>query len=353
MVTLPIKVYKDTWYNCVANVLIGILQGKYPHKNIENFLTNHINGNYFITPSIIDDYFDTWHLNKGYFSVQVHYNVDVLFDLFDKKDNKYINVASTFEFVRESITNGDYCSIPLDRYYFPNGVDHNNYHLVHPVFIYGYDDLERVFYIIDDVMAYGNQDYYKLPYEDFIKSVISVFESGIEPFIFERGLDKLRSVKLKGFSEDVEMTKDNCKNNFEKILKYEKSGPTDINTYKLYGIEAIAKYAEIIEQALPELEDVINFKFISSQPLYLQKKNIDKIHFLHSLGVLDNPEHEYFSDKFITIYKQWELFRNKAWYYIEKGIHRTSNTNKVLAKSLTAIYSLEKETYLQVLEKLK
>lgn len=68
-----------------------------------------------------------------------------------------------------------YSYLWLDKFEIPDTVEYHNYHFVHPVLVYGYDDAERVLYILNFTWSKGSY-LQKVSYEDIKKAFLLMNE---------------------------------------------------------------------------------------------------------------------------------------------------------------------------------
>ena len=78
-------------------------------------------------------------------------------------------------FIRESIKNGMYLFFPADRYYLNGYDEYRSKHLVHEVFVYGFDDKAEVFYTADNSINRKYADK-KISYSDLAEAYFAVSE---------------------------------------------------------------------------------------------------------------------------------------------------------------------------------
>ena len=80
-----------------------------------------------------------------------------------------------------------YSYLWLDKFEIPDTVEYHNYHFVHPVLVYGYDDVERVLYILNFTWSKGSY-LQKVSYE-YIKKAFLLMNEQIENNFYMMGGD--------------------------------------------------------------------------------------------------------------------------------------------------------------------
>ena len=72
-------------------------------------------------------------------------------------------------YLTESIENGFYSYIWVDKHYMPGSEDYMNWHFVHPVMVYGYDDRSKTISFVHFMSAKGTV-LQEVSYDDFIRA---------------------------------------------------------------------------------------------------------------------------------------------------------------------------------------
>lgn len=173
-----IKPYNDLWLDCVSNNLISMLMcwdesyrdiifyaGISYRKKLLNQIFNY-------------DGERERFLDEGFFTPKVIYTIDLLNSLIEKEITILTSDQEVLNEIKSALRN-EYCVfVTVDRYFYPAGREAGKYNMIHPVFIYGYDDSSKTLKTIEDCIIPGTLAYYDLPYQCLLDSCRDFIENG-------------------------------------------------------------------------------------------------------------------------------------------------------------------------------
>lgn len=284
----------------------------------------------------------TEYKKNGWLTLQTHFNLDknklddlLAFETFYVKEDP-------LKTIKELINKGYYIYMEVDRYYFPGGVEYLKTHLYHRTLIYGYDDNDKSLFLLEDCVRLGYTDHYILSYEDFNKVTLEAFDHS-------EGSIELLCCKVKSVVEDLSVITSNVEsriiNNLQHYLTNQIVEHDDIY-YDTYGIITILEYADSIHNIVPFIEDYPILQAVSKMPIDLQKRNLLTISLLDELGKLNNDKTAKLTLLYKEILRDWELFRNLIYIYLEKKKKNDINLNYIdkIKILLSDVYKKEKKT---------
>ncbi|WP_167957228.1 BtrH N-terminal domain-containing protein [Anaerosporobacter faecicola] len=270
---------------------------------------------------------------------------------------KQIILRSTFvesglkihDFIKFYIDQGYYIYCEADDYYIPDRLPYQNLHLVHDMFVYGYDDIERVYYIL----GYNNKFTYAqstCSYTTFEKA----FYSESMNDVVNTWADNIRLLKYKPYQYKFNMKL------VKHLLSEYLSGQNSYETYnrfdeprcdRVYGIEVYDK----VLQHLTLVEEN-NKSDNKKKDIYLDN-HIFRLLMEHKKLMMMRME--FINNRFVDIsnlinaYKQVEQIASKSHGI---AIKYWSNESLVyiekLKQNITLIKKLECNILKDLLEKL-
>ncbi|WP_078557195.1 hypothetical protein [Bacillus alkalicellulosilyticus] len=339
---LAIRPYNDIWLDCKYNNFVGMLINHNPSfKNIifemsvsylkiqtkQKFSSTNVKKNL---------------LEGGLFFPEVSYNLEHIQNLITVKEKQFTSTdyKKLHEYIKNFLHEDYYILLKVDRYFYPNGRDAGKFHMVHPVFIYGYNDYEQCYYAIEDCMHPGKLDYYKLPY--------SCVNESSTYFIYEKNQTiGVRTCKIKENLPKVSEpnyilyhARETTKNLLESKLFFNEQ----YDIYYQTGFSALDEFNKEFLDYINMLREIniLALRFNSFQQLHGRNALIIKS-ILTEYKVDTSKGKEIYED-YQTLSKEWEMLKNRTQYMYKVKMKKGKCTNyKECQDRIGKIVSLERE----------
>lgn len=304
---LEVEPYNRFWGNCVTNMFLTILLKKDPSYE----------------PLIYLNGYEYSYLSKDIFHLD--YTADY-YDYF--KNNLFIFDPGHFtdrnnflkEF-KEILLSNPYVTLNVDLFYWNNeGAYYNKVHRSHFSFIVGFNDEEKVFYVLEEDVRlnYGVRE---IPFENAIQAVQSEYRSNCEDF----RIISYKCSELKPYKLDRGQILSNAENLVSSLDSF------------------IEK--QIILDSTVLLKDAANVHFYRNEYgkiSYRLKGNILLFEKMASDEILDKQVSEQLILSVNDISIKWKIVQNVFYkYYITDRISEIYNVNKRLLE----LFIKEKEMW--------
>jgi len=335
--SLPISPYNKDWYDCYLNGMLSVLIA---HDESFNDLPTYIMSNYRIMfPRKSDMEPDRLQkvLSHGWGILCVK-PVHQVFGLLDKYLSfETINLEKTTEVgpkIKELLLDNYYVQALVDRYYFPNGIDYHNRHVIHPSLFYGFNDEAKVYNILEDHVNYGYTAPYELPYMSFGESLNSLQETEVKR-IFKISI---RNKKFKNDPKIItsmlhEMLVERQENNSDSTIYYGFSG---INYFINNFDEIIHSICTNTLHITTELRKIVRH----------QKRYAEIIRFFEKTGILSHSDALVLNKTFRELFEAWEIIINSIIKRILSG-NNLSNSSR-FSSSFSSYFKIIQEEKLFV-----
>ncbi|NRR24826.1 hypothetical protein [Brevibacillus sp. MS2.2] len=307
--SLPVEPFNGTWINCVNNNLISILMNH--DKNFE--YTPCLAETKYQLHSLEEDARDETTENKS----QAHEDGMLLLDVVRVLDLSSVLDFQTYSFakeesghpaIKEFLRNGYYVFVDLDRFYYPSGVDSEKQHIVHPAFLYGYNEETKSYLLIEDCMQPSKMEKYMLPYDCFDRA----FASAQAPSLLAARIKEQEEQQF--FSR---CTKELIKGNLHSLLLEERTQIKGIHSenspiYTAYGLSVIQRFADSIEQRLLGIS-LPNFQrkaVAIKNPYFFRKSTIHLPLILYKNNWVNETAFDQLTSEYKKLCHDWELYGN-------------------------------------------
>lgn len=229
------------------------------------------------------------------------------------------------QIIKDCLHSGFYLFVNVDRFYYPSGVDAGKNHLKHPAFIYGYNDGENAYLLIEDCIQPSKMENYMLPY-DYFDEAIAAADSGTGTYniVLVRSKDQ----EQRFFSS---YTKDQMRGNLGFLLQEEESpfidpsiSSVDTGVTVAYGLPMIRHFAEMLEQRLAGIlnDDFEHRALAIKNPYYYRKSTVQLPFLLHRMNGLDERHFQSLTDEYKKLCNDWNVCGNTLIKYYYKLKYR-------------------------------
>ncbi|WP_239617705.1 hypothetical protein [Cohnella mopanensis] len=343
--TLKIQPYNDIWLDCINNNLVAMLIAEE-----ESFkrITLYLQVKYI--KMVFDQYYNSAEakekmITEGFMTPGTDYSFDIMNELIEmeKRHFKLIRFQEFMQFIKNALREDFYIFLQIDRYFYPSGRESGVTHMVHPVFIHGYNDEEDYFYAIEDCVNPGINEYYALPYSA-VKRSFEHFVRNDEEIAVTLCKTRNRDV-LVNFFENKTIPLTEAKQMATSLLEDRTIYKEEHDLYYHSGLSSFDHFGSELDEIYNRIQDksIFGIQLLSLQQVH--KRNQELIRFLQENHLVETGD----SDKLISLYtqiqKEWGIFKGKSYYMLEmrdasgQSIH-PDNLN-ALKDRLKAIRSLE------------
>ncbi|QNU66237.1 BtrH N-terminal domain-containing protein [Ruminiclostridium herbifermentans] len=213
----------------------------------------------------------------------------------------------------------------IDCYYMPYRNDtYKKKHVLHPFLIKGYDEQEKVYYVIDQIndesLTYSD---FKISYDDLKFGLKSYDTCEAEDFFYclssysFNNNSNVDLLALKKYAIDIKKTY------HQKIYQ----GLCEFNTYiEVFNVKSLV---DNIDNVILQLNDIANFKLVEK----------------HKLALLFEPPYKELNELNDKTLKCWKTFRRDLYMFYCSNKKNTSVLYDNLKNLLCDIYVQEKEYY--------
>ena len=263
----------------------------------------------------------------------------------------FTNKDKLIDDIKIIISNNQAVAVNVDRYFIP--LKKNNNHLIHSVYIYGYDDEKQEFYIADFVSESGKFTLTTIPYENMQESLNSMDDTD---YTYKYSSKKFFIYTYDVFDYDYEFS---IQELHQKLSDYYKCENTmDANCYevfRMYKVNSDTKWGiGVYEWLIEYISDIKikNNKYMDLRSIYvlLDHKNamLERINYLESENILQN--HDMLRIKYTALLNKINILLNLGIKY------NLSNNEEIIIKMqslINDIIEMEKDaayTFLKIIE---
>ncbi|AIQ56966.1 hypothetical protein [Paenibacillus borealis] len=333
-----IKPYNDLWLDCVSNNLIAMLI--YENESFIN-IPCYMDAVYLkkvLHQSYSSEDIQGGLVDHGAYFPKIQYSQHLLTHLIYRISGEQDILGEKIHTaIKEKLDDGFFVFITVDRFFYPSGVNSKISHMVHPAFIYGYNDEEGCYHSIEDCITMGKMDYYNIPFTSLDQSIK-----------YFKELDKNVDVSYCRVNESDGSFKHHVElSQVIKSLEITLYGGQIYNkNYDLYyhsGIDALTNYLEEFEYLFFNLKDENQFKARTLSFCQLHERNRRLTQLISESYGIDISD---IDEIFIQLQRKWESFKNRSYYLLEikrmNGVNHNHNDLEKLRFLLESIIELER-----------
>ncbi|WP_438431728.1 hypothetical protein [Gorillibacterium sp. sgz500922] len=336
---LEAEPFNGIWLNCVNNNLISMMLNVDPSFKEIMF---YMQVKYFkckFDQEFASDEAKVRMVAEGNMTPYVNYFSDMMYQFFDykKESFKSNDFSGLQDCLKAAIREGSYVFLEIDRFFYPNGREAGNFHMVHPVFIHGYNDREEVFYAIEDCLNPGVMEHYVLPYSSVKQSLEYFIGQGEE---MSAGLCKPRAKEaFEGFFQDKTIPLLEAKKMAADLLANEIIYLENYDLYCDTGLSSLDLFHNELELLMNKMQERSMFalRMLSFQQVH--KRNQDLLEYFEAHKLVDPKESRKLRQRYQEIQQEWGFFKNKSHYLLEK--HGGQLNCQPLKETLSSIRALE------------
>lgn len=325
---LPMTEYNDILFNCLINNQLGFLRAQHPDFYTQDcFVTGH----YEWQENSLND-------PQGPLVFYVDYDI-LDFESYVTPITFPLIGIPQLDQVKAWLREGYYLFVPLDRFYFTGGVEFQDTHLVHASFVYGYDDDEQSFLLMEDCVQHGQYVRYKLSYSDFKASCAALKDTERKP--------------IRGFSPKAQkppLSSDYYRNmalaNLERLLRDERRVLPG-GSVRYTGLVSVKKLAENLETVDFLIPDFVTLRRVSTQAIGLKKRDLKLVELLTKEHLIGLEAGARFRGSFSCLLEKWTLFQKGMFlnFYRKKNkLKRNMSFFDEMKTLLREIHDKEGET---------
>ena len=192
-------------------------------------------------------------------------------------------LVNFIEFAKDILNHQWYLMGDFDEYYIKDKEAYNRYHFRHWAFIYGYNEIEKIFYSIGYTKG-GKYRKYSMSYDEFLKAINVTFSNEKELYV-KKNIDRIEFYAVK-INPDYRFDFNLC-DVYIGIRDYLHSTDSYENDMeKKYGIECEKKYAEYILN-FNDTSGEVDIRF---SRLFMELKNImvRRLKYLVDIGIVSS-----------------------------------------------------------------
>ncbi|MGF6354651.1 hypothetical protein ABIE27_002561 [Paenibacillus sp. 4624] len=335
-----ISPYNELWMDCVTNNLIAMLASqneaflKFPCYMDTIYLRKVFNQSYS-SEGIQEDL-----MSNGAYFPKIQYSLELLNNYIDHEFEEINQDCQSIHNIIKSKIDDGYCLfILVDRFFYPSGLDANTSHMIHPTFIYGYNNDNQSYMALEDCVMMGKMDYYSIPYSSIEKSSQYITSLG-------------RAISL-NFCKTNESSKEfngeipilQVINSLEKMLQGGQIYNKEYDLYYHCGLDSLSTFSNEISTFFYKLTDKNTFRTRALSFCQYHKRNQDVVTLISKYYDINMGEIKLYYEQ---LYKKWFVFKNKSNYILEKrmfsGIHISKDDLAWLNFNLNEIIDLERRT---------
>lgn len=346
VIQLPMRAYNEILFNCIVNNQLGLLLAHHP---VFSSFPSLISASYTWQEikgweRIYNAEQPIWPLKDGVMTLAVSYELHGMNMYMEQVRQTYDTALQITEEIKALLREGYYIFAPLDRFYFTEGLEYMQQHMIHPSFIYGYDDLQGCFLLMEDCVQHGRFEPYSLAYADFEVSLAKVMQ--VSAFALEgfRPYPHLPEWSADYFREQVI-----C--NIRKLLSAQITEGS--RAYIHEGVQGISLFAGHIGKLVPVISNFSALRRNASMPMGLQKRNLAMLDEMYTLGLLDMDAKSSFAQRFEELLALWDRYRKEIFLYSyrnEQDISENPMLFTALQRLLTDIAAKETQAYKNLLQ---
>lgn len=285
-------------------------------------------------------------LQEGFFFPKVKYSFEPLQSLIhrDRKELDSGELSDINDYVKLKIHDGNTVFLSVNRFFYPLGREANRTHLIHPVFIIGYDDDKQSFIAIEDCISPGTLDYYELPYESVNLSCESISQSGKKVIVTTCKVKKQEALMFEHQPQPKIVV-----NRLHQLLNGGREYNENYDLHYDVGLSCLESFTDELEFLIENLRDASLFKIRILSFFQTHGNNLALIKLLR----LNPDQANKLVQKYSELQAEWELFKNQIFYAYAAGSKKAANKLPSLRQQMVHIKNLEEEAAVNFLEILK
>jgi hypothetical protein len=303
-VKLEITPYNRNWLDCYLNNLIAILMTRNAkYEQLIGYVSSRFEMPLPAAGKLTDEEYTSYrgagaylpHIRKGISEA-------LLQRYLDSEEIAITPDTDIIGTVKGLLRDGRYCFVRVNRYYYPGCYDYMTQRLIHPSFIYGYDDDAQKLLLIEDYIQVGRFERYEISYNDFLIAYRSIEQE--ERF----------ALAVSASEAEFEAPLELLKANIDAQLTDEEASDDHFVYYK--GIGGIRRFREHFFEAIEGVTDVTTnvFNRVSTLVFYPDRNRM-LIRDLRAAGLLDSGDGELLAGGFDDLYRLWGGIRAKILQY--------------------------------------
>ncbi len=355
VIKLPIEPYNRTFINCITNNLIAVL--KTHNDSFENmdyslarsYSLFKLKDNKFLSEDARSQI-----LGGGLLTLELTTESPDVEKYFEIKQIDLTEGDNIHILVKEMLLDGYYIFLETDRYHFPDGIEYNKRSFIHPTFIYGIDDVQQKYFVIEDCITPRLFEHYEITFSQIDKA----FKECLPPQTLFSQPDKgmLKAYKPRiDINYDFVLTLEVLERKFEK-LNFEYYDNThdfceNLGLVRKYGLNCIQEFSESFEYVFESItiESLPIQYALATFPYDLQKHNLLLLDHLDRNNLILESQRRGLENRYKGLLKKWEVYRLTIYKYIYLKTKRTDynpdpNFFRELKNLLPEIYNEELQT---------
>lgn len=246
-------------------------------------------------------------------------------------------------FVREALLQGYYVFLMVDQFFIPASSAYQKYHRIHELFIYGYDDVEEVFYISDN---FQNGQYIRgiCSFTDLNYSYIDLSKSK------DLGQELIYLLSFNNFGQfdiNLEVLKELLSDYLFSINSSQKNNLLNQPLKKewVYGLECYVHLIHYLKHIMPKVNQ------LDIRPFYVLKNHktmmIERLMYLSQIQLLKDPDT--FISSYVRIEELAKIVLNLSLKYV---VSKNLNILTRIAERLDQLSSIEADLLPRLLKSL-
>ena len=345
-IKLDIHPYNDIWLGCVHNNIIAMLIARdESFRDIILFLEATYRKK-IIDQNYSSEEAKTKMLTEGFYVPCIDYKLEVVMESIMANSNT--SHSLDFDQLKahtKSFLHDGFCMLlKVDRYYYPSGREAGKTHMIHPVFIHGYDDERSCFHTIEDCMTPGLLENYELPYTAVQDSFRYFEENGIN---FEVTICKVDEKALNYQGREILPS---VKNTLSGLLKSERIYKDQYDLYYQTGISSLEQYAAELDYLLQNMMDASQFRTRTLMYQQFHMRNQQLIRYLDRNRLIESHDAERLCGVYNQVQRSWNAFKIRGYYLLEERQAGKQVDYGILVDKMNEISKLEKEAAQSFLE---
>lgn len=334
-----IRPYNELWLDCINNNLISMFMC-WDESFKDMIFFADVSYRRKLPESIVNnDELLNQFLREGFFTPKVVYTIELMDRLTEKKRSVLVGDWEVLNEIKTALQN-DYCVfVTVDRYFYPSGREAGKLHMIHPVFIYDYDDFSETLKTIEDCMVPGTLAYYDLPYRslldscrDFVEKGQSVEITACKPAFLAKSL------------VDIDPPLRKIARMCEELLD-ENGKAHEYNLVYQTGIKALSDYSDQFVAFIAALEEFSLYKLRVFQFQQLHGRNVKLLRFLRQAGHVRDSRLESLSERYQDLHDRWRSFKDRSFIELaRKKVNKTMDHNRLMELSNQLKEIVQRET---------
>ncbi|GFN30892.1 hypothetical protein [Paenibacillus xylaniclasticus] len=320
--------YNDIWLDCVSNNLLAMLI-----QMDESYRNAPLMMGIKYCKTVTDQEYSSEEarlrmLSEGYLFPYINYSSSFIEGFVMHSPFSFTTYEGLLDFIKSNLEAGSKIFLVIDRLFYPTGRESGKTSMVHPVFIFNFNDESQCFHAIEDCITPGYMDYYDIPYTSIQKSCQSFLEQG-KPITGNicRPLET-------PLSDGLSLAKAQALNMVNHILEDTICHDSKYDLTYYMGLNGLTKFHEEMELLFRHLEDDFIFKSFIMRFPQLHARNKKLIQLLYNGEYLDQAEADKLTHQYQALQSQWELYKKRSYFMLENK-NASYNTDKNIIRKLS------------------